>query len=127
MDLNRPPPLPRRPFKLSKFRNSKVSKFQSFKVSNAVARPATVRARGRALARAMVLLFGNALSVAFVAAFAVACAEPPPSSQVPKCVDGPRWSSGEAAFAEKTDELGLRGVEGQRISAVDLDLDGAAD
>jgi hypothetical protein len=45
----------------------------------------------------------------------------------PKCVDGPSWHAGESAFRERTADLGLAGVLGQRVSAVDLDLDGAPD
>ena len=42
-------------------------------------------------------------------------------------MDGPRWAPGDSAFSEVTELAGLRGVEGQRMSALDLDLDGDAD
>ncbi len=58
----------------------------------------------------------------------VACAGPAPDLPLePRCVDGPRWQPGTQAFAERTEALGLIGVEGQRVSAVDLDNDGAPD
>lgn len=37
------------------------------------------------------------------------------------------WQPGSPAFVERTAERGLGGVEGQRLSAVDLDRDGDAD
>lgn len=61
------------------------------------------------------------------AAIALAACETPPSPLAARCVDGPGWAAGAPAFRERTDEAGLRGVEGQRLSAVDLDLDGDAD
>lgn len=44
-----------------------------------------------------------------------------------RCADGTAWTAGHGAFVERTREKGLAGVEGQRLSAVDLDLDGDAD
>ena len=71
------------------------------------------------------------LALASVGVGAVAgCAQPKPAD-VPladRCVlGGTAWSAGQSAFRERTAELGLTGVGGQRVSAVDLDLDGDAD
>src|SRR5688572_6371337 len=50
-----------------------------------------------------------------------------PKPVEPRCAEGDAWSAGTSAFTERTDEMGLVGVLGQRISAADLDDDGDAD
>jgi enediyne biosynthesis protein E4 len=58
---------------------------------------------------------------------AAACEDPAPPPLEPRCGEGPAWAPGAPAFVERTAEVGLTGVLGQRLSAVDLDLDGDAD
>ena len=43
-----------------------------------------------------------------------------------RCVQPQPWAAGTRLFAERSD-LGLQGISGQRISAVDVDGDGDAD
>jgi hypothetical protein len=57
---------------------------------------------------------------------AIAC-EAPPEGLEDRCVEATPWAAGQSAFRERTAESGLTGVEGQRLSAIDLDLDGDAD
>ena len=68
---------------------------------------------------------------ALVAGALTACTPPattnPPAPIEPICGAGPAWKPGTPAFAERTADLGLTGVEGQRVSAVDIDGDGDAD
>lgn len=44
-----------------------------------------------------------------------------------RCGPGTQWSAGTPIFREETDAMGLRGVEGLRISVGDIDGDGYAD
>ncbi len=53
-------------------------------------------------------------------------AEPAPDAAV-TCAPSSVWSRGRAAFREATDRVGLRGVEGVRLSVADIDGDGRPD
>src|SRR5262245_53246228 len=50
-----------------------------------------------------------------------------PTLPDPICAGGTSWAPGERAFSEATDDWGLRGVEGVRLTVTDIDGDGWPD
>jgi enediyne biosynthesis protein E4 len=66
-------------------------------------------------------------AIAPITLFSALACDPAVEPLEDRCVDAEPWQAGEGAFVERTEEAGLTGVEGQRLSAVDLDLDGDAD
>ena len=67
---------------------------------------------------------------AALAALAAACTPavdpaPPPVEAI--CGEATAWAPGTQAFVDATDDVGLTGVEGVRLSAIDYDGDGYAD
>jgi hypothetical protein len=69
------------------------------------------------------LLAGASLTLASAACFPLDQSD---AKDDDRCVNPDPWQPGQKLFQERTD-LGLRGLTGQRISAVDVDDDGDAD